>query len=96
MLVHDSGTGNGAETFVTSSSRGWDLQWSYDCSATGGTGIFVVDVYGADKTPDFKHPGVSEEGDKDSGSYHVPEKGPFHLEITTTCRWKVEVSESEG
>ena len=69
------------------------MHWSYDCSATGGRGVFVVDVYVADKTPDFKFPGVSEEGDRDSGVYHVPEKGRLHLEITTTCAWKVKVVE---
>lgn len=83
-------------TFVAGSTRGWDLRWSYDCSATGGRGIFVVDVYDADRTPDFKFPGVSEEGDKDSGSYHVPKSGRFYLQVTTTCRWKAEVSEGQG
>ena len=91
--MNDSGTGNGTATFVATSSRGWDLHWSYDCSTTGGTGIFVVDVYGADKTPDFKHPGVSEQGDRDSGVYHVPENGRSYLDITTTCKWTVKVLE---
>lgn len=94
MLVNDSGTGNGAETFVAGASHGWDMHWSYDCSTTGGTGIFVVDVYDADKTPDFKFPGVSEEGDKDSGSYYVPKQGRFYLEITTTCTWTLKVTGS--
>ncbi|HET9782378.1 MAG TPA: hypothetical protein VFR33_11440 [Candidatus Dormibacteraeota bacterium] len=91
MLVSDSGTGNGALTFVAGSTHGWDLDWKYDCSTTGQNGVFVVDVYGADNTPDFKHPGVNEQGDKDAGVYHVPENGRFHLEITTTCKWTLKV-----
>ena len=55
--------------------------------------MFVVDVFSSDRTPDFKHPGVSELGDKDSGVYRVPEKGPFYLDITTTCSWTVKVVE---
>lgn len=94
MLLDRSGTGNASASFVASSTHGWDLHWTYDCSRTGGTGIFVVDVYGADRTPDFKHPGVSEQGDKDSGVYHVPERGHFYLDMTTTCSWTVKVLES--
>ena len=73
---------------MADSKRGWDLHWTYDC---GGHGVFVVDVLGADRTPDFKHPGVNEEGDRDSAVYHVPESGRFYLDITTTCHWTVKV-----
>ena len=92
MLLDHSGTGNASATFVATSS--WDLRWSYDCSRNGGTGIFVVDVYGADRTPDFKHPGVSEQGDRDSAVYRVPESGRFYLDVTTTCSWTLKVTES--
>ena len=51
----------------------------------------MVDVFKSDRTPDFKHPGVNEQGDRDSGVYHVPESGRFYLEITTTCTWTVKV-----
>ena len=95
--MNDSGTGNTTiKSFAAASSRGWDLRWSYDCSTTGGTGIFVIDIFKADRTPDFKFPGVNEEGDKDSGMYHVPEQGNFYLDITTTCSWKVKVLKSQG
>ena len=53
--------------------------------------MFVVDVYEADKTPDFKAPGVSEVGGKDSGIYHVPGSGRFYLEVTSTCTWTLKV-----
>lgn len=74
-----------------SSKSGWDLRWSYDCH---GHGVFTVDVFNSDRTPDFKHPGVNEEGDKDSAVYHVPESGRFYLEITSTCAWTIKVLES--
>ena len=91
VLLTEAGTGNATETFVARSSRGWDLHWSYDC---GGQGLFVVDVFRSDRTPDFEHPGVNEEGDNDSAVYHVPEAGLFYLEVTTTCAWTLKVVES--
>ena len=91
VLVDAAGTGNASETVDSASSQGWDIHWSYDCSTTGGHGIFVIDVFDADRTPDFKFPGVSEEGDRDTGVYHVPRSGRFYLEITTTCKWTVKV-----
>jgi hypothetical protein len=68
------------------------MHWSYDCG--NGRGVFVVDVYSSDRTPDFAHPGVNEEGDKDSGVYRVPGAGRFYLEVTTTCKWTVKVTAS--
>ncbi|HSS62433.1 MAG TPA: hypothetical protein VLK30_13345 [Candidatus Limnocylindrales bacterium] len=89
MLLDAAGTGNASETLVA--ARGWDMHWSYDC---GAHGVFVVDVYNSDHTPDFKSPGVNEEGDNDSSTYHVDGAGRYYLEITTTCRWTVKVVES--
>ena len=80
--------------FAVASKSGWNLEWSYDCSKTGGRGVFVVDVFKADRTPDFVHPGISYEGDSDSGVYRVQETGRFYLEITTTCAWTVRVLEA--
>ena len=93
VLVSVSGTGNANESLDSPGKNGWDLRWAYDCSATGGRGVFFVDVFESDHTPDFKAPGVSEEGDRDSGDYHVPSSGRFYLEITTTCSWTVEAVE---
>jgi hypothetical protein len=86
-----SGIGNASETFAATGKHGWNVEWSYDCSKTGGSGVFVVDVFNADRTPDFVHPGISEEGDRDSGVYHVLESGRFYLDVTTTCAWTLKV-----
>jgi hypothetical protein len=94
VVLDASGTGNATEMLDSGSKNGWDLHWRYDCSSTGGHGVFVADVLRSDKTPDFTAPGVNEEGDKDSGVYHVPGAGRFYLEITSTCKWTVKVVES--
>jgi len=89
VLLSDSGTGSATETIDSPSDRGWDLHWSYDC---GGGGVFTADVFDFDHTPDFRHPGINQEGGgKDAGVYHVPGKGRFYLEITSTCSWSVKV-----
>lgn len=90
VLLDAAGSGSATETF-TAHASGWDLHWSYDC---GGRGVFTADVFDAAHTPDFKHPGVNEEGVADSGVYHVPETGRFYLEITSTCEWTVKVLQS--
>ena len=87
------GSGSATESFDSPAQHGWDLHWSYDCSTAGGHGVFVADVFDADRTPDFARPGVSEEGNKDSGVYHVPGTGRFYLEVTSTCRWALKVTE---
>ena len=80
-------------TFVVPKAHGWDVHWTYDC---GSHSVFVMDVFDADLTPDFKFPGVEEEGDKDSGVYHVLASGRFTLKITTTCKWSIEVVELQS
>ena len=94
VLVNQTGTGNASSILVSADKSGWDLQWSYDCSTTGGRGVFVVDVFNSDRTPDFIAPGVNEQGDADSGVYHVAQAGRFYLDVTTTCRWTVKVVET--
>jgi hypothetical protein len=69
------------------------MHWSYDCAKAGGSGVFVIDVFEADRTPDFKFPGVSEEGDKDASVYHVAGAGRFYLDVTTTCSWRLKIFE---
>jgi hypothetical protein len=92
VLLDASGNGNGSESFTSSSAHGWDMRWSYDCPSQNG--VFIVDVYDSDKTPDFKSPGVNEQGDNGSDVYHVPRSGRYYLEVTTTCRWTLKVTEA--
>ena len=89
--MHASGTGNGEATLVSAGTSGWNLHWSYDCSnAAGGRGVFIVDVFKADHSPDTAAPGLFEQGTKDTAVYHVPGAGRFYLEVTSTCRWTLE------
>jgi hypothetical protein len=93
VLLADSGTGHATETIDSPGEHGWDMHWTYDCA--GGGGVFAADVFDSDHTPDFGHPGIYEEGGGgNAGVYHVPGKGRFYLEITTTCAWAVKVVES--
>ncbi len=78
---------------MTASQHGSDIHWSYDCSTSaGGRGVFILDVFVSDRSPDTAAPGVNEQGDKDSAVYHVPGRGQFYLEITSTCKWTLKVT----
>lgn len=71
------------------------MHWSYDCSSSaGGRGVFIVDVFDSDHSPDVDAPGVFEQGDKDSAVYHVPGSGRFYVEVTSTCRWTLKALEA--
>lgn len=93
VVLDVAGSGNASRSVNSAHKAGWDLNWSYDCSSAGGHGVFIVDVYDSDRTPDFTAPGVNEEGDKDMGVYHVPGSGRFYLEVTSTCRWTLKAVE---
>ena len=91
-MLDAAGNGNATEILDTSSEHGWDMHWSYACANAGGHGVFVVDVFNSDRTPDFTSPGVDEEGgSRGSGVYHVPGAGRFYLEISATCKWTLRV-----
>ncbi|HET7338004.1 MAG TPA: hypothetical protein VFK22_00530 [Candidatus Dormibacteraeota bacterium] len=91
--IDETGAGNMTVPLAVVFQSGAEVKWSYDCSSTGGRGVFAVDVFKSDKTPDFKHPGVNEEGDQDAGTFHLPGPARYYLEITTTCAWKLRVVE---
>jgi hypothetical protein len=94
-VLDAAGDGDATDILDTTSPKGWDLRWSYDCSNSGGHGVFIADVFKSDRTPDFASPGVDEEGGaRGSGVYHVSGAGRFYLEISATCRWAVEAVES--
>lgn len=93
VIASAAGAGHGWKTFEVPPHHAWNLLWSYDCQ---GHGVFVADIFNADMTPDFKFPGVEEEGDRDSGVYHVLQSGRFFIEITTTCNWSVKVVELQS
>ncbi|WP_261562659.1 hypothetical protein [Frankia tisae] len=80
-----SGTKNTAQ-FTTGGA--WTLDWSYDCSAFGGQGNFVVMV-NKDSGDKLTTDNVNQLGAKGTSTEHFYDKGTFHLQIISECAWTV-------
>ena len=82
-----SASGSGAHsTQAFTVPTNWNLAWSYDCSAFGSSGNFVVDVQGASVL------GVNELGRGGSGTESYHSGGTVWLEIDSECSWQVKAS----
>ncbi|MEU3466006.1 hypothetical protein ABZ721_39470 [Streptomyces sp. NPDC006733] len=64
----------------------WDLQYSYDCSAFGVQGNFIVKQGG-----DLGDIYLNELGAKGSDVTHLHDGGSMHLEVTSECKWTIKV-----
>lgn len=69
-----------------SASTPWLLQYSYDCGAAGGAGLFQVTVTASGGAPDLA---VSVVGTGGSGSGHRYAAGDYTLGVTTQCSWRL-------
>ena len=80
-----SGSGShSTQTFTVPAN--WKLAWSYDFSAFGSSGNFMVDVQGA------LVQGVNELGSGGSGTESYHSGGTVWLEINSECSWQVKAS----
>jgi hypothetical protein len=71
----------------------WNLSYSYDCSNSGGTGNFIVNIHNSDNSPDFFAPGVNELGASGLNVEHYhADAGTKYLEINSECNWTVTVT----
>jgi hypothetical protein len=69
----------------------WVLKWHYDCSNSGGTGNFIVDVYDSTGTPD-QAAGVNELGPGGDGiqNFHA-DPGQKYFVVNSECSWVVTI-----
>ena len=84
-----SGSANTAKFTVTKSS--WQLQWSFDCSSSGGQGEFLAKVNGYGAAANTADSAPFATGSANSGDEHYQDQGTFNLSISSTCSWKVTV-----
>jgi hypothetical protein len=89
LSLSGSGTHN-TETFTASGD--WDLAWSYDCSAFGMAGNFIVYVYEGDVLS-FTNLPVNQLGTGGSGVEHYHSGGTYYLQIVSECSWKISVAD---
>jgi len=81
-----SGQENTPQFTVTAT---WKLEWSYDCSAFGTTGNFIIDEDGGG---DLSGVNVNELGNGKSGTtYAYGDGGTHYLSVNSECDWHVRV-----
>lgn len=65
----------------------WDLHWTYDCTAFGNSGNFIVSATGASVT------GVNQLGPKGEGTEHFHSGGDgVYLEVISECAWHLDAT----
>lgn len=85
-------SGNGIQTLPPVDINGpWTLKYSFDCTADGGTGNFIVNVNQADGSPNFYDNGPDALAASGSSSDYEPVGGNLSLDINSECNWNVQI-----
>jgi hypothetical protein len=88
-LLEESGQGNKTTESFTAAGN-WDLSWSYNCSAFGAQGNFVV--WTKDTSGHMVVDPVNSLGDSGQDVEHYHQGGTIYLEIESECSWLVKVT----
>lgn len=89
-LLDLSGSGTKqTQTFIAAGD--WDLNWTYDCTAAGGNGNFIVTVYNQDGSVSFDNTPVNQLGAKGGDVQHYHTGGTFYLSVNSECSWTMNV-----
>jgi len=95
-LLDSSNSGN-ADTAAFRPTGAWDLVYSWDCSAAAArhspdanSFSFVV-LNADDNTLAAQQPQTARKGKSGAGTIHYTRSGPYYVEITTVCDWRVQV-----
>ncbi len=95
-LLDDSSSGN-ADTATFRAQGAWDLQYSWDCSAakarhTPDADKFSFVVLNADdNTLAAQQPQTARTGAGGKGTLHYTRSGPYYIEVTSVCDWRIQV-----
>ena len=72
-----SGDVSGPQFTVPANAKGWNENWTYDCSAFGQSGNFITDVTGYGNAQDTTDGGANTEGMSRSSTNHYYDTGTF-------------------
>jgi hypothetical protein len=66
----------------------WKISWSYDCSAYGSRGNFIVDLWSG---PTSLVDGVANTlGSRGNGMTYEHQGGRFYLKVNSECNWHIQ------
>jgi len=95
-LLDTSSSGN-ADTSTFRTQAAWDLQYSWDCSAARARHTPDADKFGFivlnadDNTLAAQEPQTARSGKGGNGTLHYTRSGPYYVEVTTVCDWRIQV-----
>lgn len=80
--------GSGDRTTTLSMQAPWQLNWSFDCAASGQGGAFNISVTGNTTKESGSGSGMRGHGSLSNSS----DDPSFKLDIKSTCKWHISVS----
>lgn len=90
MSISGSGS-KSTQTFTVNDS--WQMQWSYDCSSTGGQGNFQVFIFTGAGAMSEDNEGVNQLGASGSDTEYYHTGGSYYLEVNSECNWNIKVTD---
>ncbi len=87
--------GTSGQTPQFSQTGHWTMAWSYDCSAYGSPGNFIVNVNQPAGDPVFDI-GTNEVGSSGSGTDSYFDTGVFSLSVDSECKWSITANPSSA
>jgi hypothetical protein len=90
MSISGSGS-KSTQTFTVNDS--WQMQWSYDCSSTGGQGNFQVFIFTGAGAMSEDNEGVNQLGASGSDTEYYHTGGSYYLEVNSECSWNIKVTD---
>jgi hypothetical protein len=91
VLLDRSGQGSQRTPSFTT-SREWELAYTFDCSNLDGQGTFQFEVQNADGTAS-DDPGASDVALSGGATDDYHDIGQHYLAITSACKWHITVTE---
>jgi hypothetical protein len=84
----------GLQTDTFTASGAWDLNWEYDCGATGRSGNLSVDVFGTGGSFVSDPRSLFLVGTSGQGVQSYDRAGTYSLVVNSVCRWALTVTMS--
>jgi hypothetical protein len=91
VIMDKTGSGiNKTPSFTT--SGGWEIDWSYDCTNLGQSGSFQISVYESASNARVDIAAIAL-GAKGSDVAFEDQGGTYYLQVTSECNWHVIVKD---
>jgi len=87
VIMDKSGSGNNKTPSFTTSG-GWEIDWSYDCTHLGHSATFQVTVYATASNSQVDNAAIAL-GTKGTDVAFEDQGGTYYLQVISECDWHV-------